>query len=117
MNMKDNGRTDECIRLLLERKTDVELVWENPSPTSAFGNKTLNVDLSAYSLAVVLFKLDSNGRVTPPSIVPIGQPAVNAYGNNARYFLVHTQDIVFDSVSPNSSVMIPYKIYGIKGVH
>lgn len=93
----------------------METVWTNPSPTSAFANQKLDLDLSDYDLVMILFKLDANGRVTPPSIVPIGNPGINAYGTNARYFLVHTQDITFDSVNPSPSVMIPYKIYGIKG--
>lgn len=105
------------VRSLDEKNgTQMETVWTNPNPTSAFANQKLDVDLSGYSLVMILFKIDANGRVAPPSIVPIGQPAVNAYGNSTRFFLVHTQDITFDSVSPSASVMIPYKIYGIKGV-
>ena len=102
----------------LDEKNGVQIkkVWQNASPTSAFGNQKLDVDLSGYSFAMILFKLDANGRVAPPSIVPIGQPAVNAYGNSTRFFLVHTQDITFDSVGPSASVMIPYQIYGMKGV-
>lgn len=102
----------------LDEKNGVQIkkVWQNASPTSAFGNQKLDVDLSGYSFAMILFKLDANGRVVPPSIVPIGQPAVNAYGNSTRFFLVHTQDITFDSVGPSASVMIPYQIYGMKGV-
>ena len=103
---------------ILDEKNGVQIkkVWQNASPTSAFGNQKLNVDLSGYSFAIILFKLDANGRVVPPSIVPIGQPAINAYGNSTRFFLVHTQDITFDSVGPSASVMIPYQIYGMKGV-
>lgn len=102
----------------LDEKNGVQIkkVWQNASLTSAFGNQKLDVDLSGYSFVMILFKLDANGRVVPPSIVPIGHPAVNAYGNSSRFFLVHTQDITFDSVSPSASVMIPYQIYGMKGV-
>ena len=91
-------------------------LWENASPTSAFKNQTLTLDLSSYDLVIILFNLDSNGRSTSPAIVPIGHPGVSSYGNNARNFLVHTNDINFDSVSPSSAVMIPYVIYGVKGV-
>ena len=103
---------------ILDEKNGVQIkkVWQNASPTSAFPNQKLDVDLSDYDLVMILFKLDANGRVAPPSIVPIGQPAVNAYGNNTRFFLVHTQDITFDSAGPSASVMIPYQIYGMKGV-
>lgn len=98
------------------KNIEIKKVWQNASPTSAFGNQKLDVDLSGYSFVMILFKLDANGRVAPPSIVPIGQPAVNAYGNSTRFFLVNTQGITFDSVGPSASVMIPYQIYGMKGV-
>lgn len=110
------GKTTAAAALTALGGVSITKVWENASPTSAFGNQKLNVDLSGYSFAMILFKLDANGRIVPPSIVPIGQPAVNAYGNSTRFFLVHTQDITFDSVGPRASVMIPYQIYGIKGV-
>lgn len=102
----------------LDEKNGVQIkkLWQNASPTSAFGNQTITLDLSSYDLVIILFKLDSNGRVTSPAITPVGHPGFSAYGNNARYFLVHTNDIQFDSVSPSSAVMIPYQIYGMKGV-
>lgn len=94
----------------------IKKVWENASPTSAFPNQTLTLDLLSYDLVIILFNLDSNSRSTSPAIVPIGHPGVSSYGNNVRTFLVHTNDINFDTASPNSAVMIPYVIYGMKGV-
>lgn len=91
-------------------------LWENASPTSAFANQTLTLDLSSYDLVIILFNLDRNNRSISPAIVPIGHPGASSYGNNVRTFLVHTNDINFDSVSPSSAVMIPYVIYGVKGV-
>ena len=97
-------------------KVALTKLWENASPTSAFPNQTLTLDLLSYDLVIILFNLDSNSRSTSPAIVPIGHPGVSLYGNNVRGFLVHTNDINFDSVSPSSAVMIPYVIYGVKGV-
>ena len=103
---------------LLTTSDGVQIVklWENASPTSAFANQTLTLDFSSYDLMVILFNLDSNSRSVSPAIVPIGHPGASAFQNNVRTFLVHTNDIQFDSVSPSSAVMIPYVIYGIKGV-
>lgn len=97
------------------KNIEIKKVWTNASPASTFANQTLKLDLSSYDLVIILFKLDKNGRVTSPAITPVGHPGLSAYGNNIRYFLVHTNDINFDSVSPNSLVMIPYEIYGAKG--
>lgn len=105
------------VRSLDEKNgVQIEKLWENASPTSAFGNQTITLDLSSYNLVLILFKLDRNGRVATPAITPIGHPGLSAYGTNVRYFLVHTNDIKFDDVTPNSSTMIPFKIYGVKGV-
>lgn len=98
------------------KKIEIKKVWTNASPTSAFPNQTLKLNLSSYDFVIILFKLDKNGRVTSPAITPVGHAGVSAYGNNMRYFLVHTNDITFDSVSPSTSVMIPYAVYGVKGV-
>lgn len=94
----------------------IKKLWENASPTSSFGNQKITMDLSSYDLVLILFKLDRNGRVATPAITPIGHPGLSAYGTNVRYFLVHTNDITFDVVTPNNTTMIPFKIYGMKGV-
>lgn len=103
---------------LLTTSDGIQIVklWENASPTSAFENQTLTLDFSSYDLIIVLFNLDSNGRSVSSAIVPVGHPGISAYANNVRYFLSHTNDIQFDSVLPSSAVMIPYVIYGVKGV-
>lgn len=103
---------------LLTTSNGIQIVklWENASPTSAFANQTLTLDFSSYDLIIILFNLDSNNRSVSPAISSVGHPGASAFQNNVRTFLVHTNDIQFDSVSPSSAVMIPYVIYGMKGV-
>lgn len=103
---------------LLTTSNGIQIVklWENASPTSAFANQTLTLDFSSYDLIIILFNLDSNIRSVSPAISPVGHPGASVFQNNVRTFLVHTNDIRFDSVSPSSAVMIPYVIYGMKGV-
>lgn len=103
---------------LLTTSDGIQIVklWENASPTSAFANQTLTLDFSSYDLIIILFNLDSNERSVSPAIVPVGYPGASAFQNSVRTFLLHTNDINFDSVSPSSAVMIPYVIYGVKGV-
>lgn len=103
---------------LLTTSDGIQIVklWENASPTSAFANQTLTLDFSSYDLVIILFSLDSNNRSVSPAILPVGHPGASAFQNNVRTFLVHTNSINFDTVSPSSAVMIPYVIYGVKGV-
>lgn len=103
---------------LLTTSDGIQIVklWENASPLSAFANQTLTLDLSSYDLIIILFNLDSNNRSVSPAIVPVGHPGASSFQNNIRTFLVHTNDINFDMVSPSSAAMIPYVIYGVKGV-
>lgn len=110
------GKTTKTAALKALGGISLTKLWENASPTSAFANQTLTLDLSSYDLVIILFNLDKNGRSISPAIVPIGHPGASSHGNDVRAFLVHTNDINFDSVSPSSAVMIPYVIYGIKGV-
>lgn len=109
---------DEPWTQLLTTKNGIQIVklWENASPTSAFANQTLTLDFSSYDLMVILFNLDSNNRSVSLAIVPIGHPGASSFQNNVRTFLSYTDSVKFDSVSPSSAVMIPYVIYGIKGV-
>lgn len=109
------GKTTAAAALAALGGVRIKKVWVNASPTSAFANQTLSLNLSSYDFVIILFKLDKNGRMASPAIVPIGHPAVTAYGADTRFFLVHENDIKFDAVS-NSAVMIPYIIYGAKGV-
>lgn len=103
---------------LLTTSDGVQIVklWENASPTSAFANQTLTLDFSSYDLMVILFNLDSNNRSVSPAIIPIGHPGASVFQNNVRTFLSYTDSVKFDTVSPSSAVMIPYVIYGVKGV-
>lgn len=102
--------------LVASEEVQIVKIWENASPLSAFVNQTLTLDFSSYDLIIILFNLDSNGRSTTPAIVPVGHSGISVYANNVRSFLSHTNDIQFDTVSPSSAVMIPYVIYGVKGV-
>lgn len=114
--INDIDKSVQNLIKMTNAKVTITKLWENASPTSAFANQTLTLDLSSYDLVIILFNLDSNNRSTSPAIVPIGHPGISSYGNNVRTFLVHTNDINFDTASPNSAVMIPYVIYGMKGV-
>lgn len=100
---------------MMNKKIEITKVWENASPTANFPNQTINVDLSEYDFALVLFCYDKNSRMVPPSIVPVPHAALNESNTQMRHFIVHDNNIVFDAtVSP--ATMIPKYVFGMKGV-
>ena len=100
---------------MIGKKIEIKKVWTNASPTSNFGNQTLTLNLSDYDFVLVLLELDKNGRTTLPSIVKVGDNAINECSGNTRYFKTSKTAIKFDSTS-SAATMIPLLIYGMKGV-
>lgn len=100
-------------------KAVITKVYENPSPTSAFPNQQLPVDLAGYDLIVVIVNTDtsSNKRRAPAVVTQVGQGGicVNA-GGSRRYFNVTETYINFDAVYPAGATegCIPALVLGIK---
>ena len=40
---------------IINKKTEIELVWTNPSPTSAFAAQTVSLDLSGCTFVLIVF--------------------------------------------------------------
>lgn len=108
-----NSITDKAIQQLFCDGVKIVKLWENASSNSAFQNQTVSLNIAKYDFVMVLFRLDRNGRVVEPSIVPIGRPAVNNSKGYDRYFIVRETGIEFDD-SSSPSAIIPAKIFGIK---
>lgn len=111
-------------------------LWENASPSSAFAGQTISVDLSGYDLVAVCGLYATNNAVqtwsfvsVPPS-APSGEYRVGWLYHYVNYrqrrdVVVYTDGILFGNgneapfsgdLYTNNLVMIPYRIYGIKGV-
>ena len=111
----------------------MELVWENASPSSEFAAQTIELDLSKYTHVLAVFKF---ATTTAYYISHIGINGIRSlvsfsYGSIAsgiyapyRNFLVQTTGITFGSawnpvantVTQSDLYLIPYRVYGIKGV-
>lgn len=121
-----------ALKTLNDRKSEMELLWQNASPTSEFGAQTLSFDLSEYKFVfmVCFSSIDGGGTIKKIYIAANGEKNV-----------LHAQDCVFYERSAtvnNSGItftnairyptytgwttttanknIVPYKIYGIKGI-
>ena len=105
------------------KKIDLDLLWTNPTPTSAFSAQTINLDLSNYKyLGIVSWartSLDYKKRTM--SIVYIGdsdEQVLSATGTgNTRFAHANSTGVTISNPNPqgaSTTFVIPYKIYGIK---
>ena len=103
---------------------EMELLWENASPTSGFSAQTLNLDLSEYEYIVVLCTAASTAIGFIGSSTVIQQPEGKNY---LRRIEIKSDGIDFydtyryETYGTGATVVasdacIPYRIFGIKGV-
>ena len=116
----------------IPKGVEMELLWENASPTSNFAKQTVELDLSEYDSVMVLAKVNTAAIpiYLPPVYITIGGEGMLLCCwrvlMRRQISSVTTTSVVFDdSYSvPNysttevvdNSCTVPYQIYGIKGV-
>lgn len=112
--------------------TKMELLWENASPTSEFGEQTVSIsNLQDYDLIMIRSKFSSGAY---ESIVGFYKTATGSTGtiagtnnvigarditinDNSISFKVGTERATYNGgQSTNNNICIPVEIYGIKGV-
>lgn len=116
----------------INNKITMTLLWTNGSPSSTFASQTISLDLSSYTHIGVIFKQSnsvnyylplaiyqkglsgtftahSNGTLTRRSVTSINNTGVTF--NGGLYY-----DENMDAEQDSNGSVIPYKIYGIKGV-
>lgn len=94
-----------------------DLLWSNASPSSNFGNQTVLVDLTGYSLLFI-----TSEKATTMILNSVGEKAQICYGtsSNVRYRDVEiaSNGVTFASgyggASVDNSNCRPFAIYGIK---
>lgn len=105
-----------------------ELLWTNASPQSQFGAQTISLDLSNYdAVLVVVTNTTLSGAPSTSYIVKEGTRS-NMFGIALagtddiykRAVTISQSGVAFESgyaaKSQNNGALIPYQIYGIKGV-
>lgn len=101
-------------------------LWENASPTSAFGIQTVSLDLSGYQMVLMLARVSTNYDEIFSNITPVGSAGriSGGWGNSDeafhRDYEVSTTGIYFYGAYAqggyDASDVVPTRIYGIKGV-
>ena len=93
----------------------MELLWKNASRASAFDNQTLTLDTSKYDSILMNFNLDTNSRAAQTIMTQSDTACIAEINGSTRHFIVYGDRIVFSDCTSTSAI-IPYQIYGIKGV-
>ena len=93
-------------------KTRMELLWENPNPSSSFARQKVPLDLTDYLFVCV----EVNQGSSP--VVPVGGgfEIHTNYPSTWRYrsYAVYNDGILFYDAGPNNGECVPQKIYGIR---
>lgn len=107
-------------------KVKMVKVWENASPASVFNSQSISLDLTQYQIYFILVRLStSDARVIGQfSDVGSGSYMFNSSGYNnvsASRGVTYSANLLtftdcHHNLQINNSSVIPYKIYGIKGV-
>ena len=118
---------DKWIQLMSENGVDnlyptsnMDLLWENASPTSSFAAQTLSIDLSGYKSVIGSFKHFTNDNTQRNYFIQkngiahiIQTPNVAASSTPYRTVSCDNQGITLNGGS-NTSGAIPIAFYGIK---
>lgn len=106
----------------------MSLIWTNPNPTATFAAQTVSLDLSGYD-AIGIIPLFSTSVQYPafmqiyintPSTVVLNTYASDSNRQGGRTVTISSNGLQFSAGNYNGSAsngnIIPYKIYGIKGI-
>lgn len=105
---------------------DMDLLWENASPTSSFSAQTISLDLSEYRLIFVVCKGDTGDTNYPTALAEFNTLTQIGTFNGYTRFRTFTatatgvqfgggyKQTSYSNDSSDNSATIPYKIYGIK---
>lgn len=104
----------------------MKLLWENASKTSTFGEQTINIDLSEYDFVMIEFGSNSDINESHNDFIRVGCNSAlrltGGWSNKAGHRNVTCSassvyfNICYYGSSEDNSNMVPFRIYGIKGV-
>lgn len=106
----------------------IDLLWQNPNPTASFSAQTVAVDLSGYTLVMVVIRQSDTTGYEVSTIIPnvvwaSGRALTVANYRQLRAFQIVSTGVSFEdgqegppsgNVSVNNARAIPVCIYGIK---
>lgn len=121
-----------ALKVLNDGKLSMELLWENASPQSAFAPRKITIDFSGYSQIEIEFiryrgqngRIFRKARIDQTGYSEIVEPYQNTAYIFSRNFKFTQTSVEFDggytctasSAVQDNERVIPFRIYGIKGV-
>ena len=106
---------------LLPDGLQMDLLWTNASPTSSFGQQTLNLDFTKYDFVLVQFKASATASGLFHAFIQKGTFIVNSSFDSLvyRYLTLSDTSIVFENAisqgtGTTNHLCIPYKVFGVK---
>ena len=121
------------------KESSMDLLWENPDPTSSFAAQTVSIDLSSYDSILIFFRMATTTTYGDysTSVIGSGETNFSAIGDlsaaaipmiRQRHYTPTSTGVTFgssyqkvatDGAAPsvNNTVSIPYRIWGIKYAH
>lgn len=109
----------------------IKLLWTNASPSSSFAAQTISLDLSEYDMIAVSSYYLASNSIETWSFCTVGATGWMHHFVNYRQrrnITATTSSVIFGdgqegaggaekgNLITNNNAMIPYKIFGIKGV-
>ena len=109
----------------------MKLLWENASPSSAFADQTLSIDLTGYNFVIIpTTSANTSVWIKPNFVFEVGKQSefilTNSNSAFERSIIINNEGITFgkgciytlatSSKNENNIYVIPQRIYGIKGV-
>lgn len=101
-------------------------LWENASPTSSFAGQTIAVDLSGYDFYMVTAVASTTSQYVISTIVPAGNGGLLSYAWGDSGAAVHRSFVrvangiqfygAYFNKNGSTEHIMPFQIYGIKGV-
>lgn len=126
---------NERLSKLDDQPISMELVWQNASPDSDFISQEITLNLEAYAHVAVMYRFHKDSVVYKTGFIPVESAGRTlkldaVHGSNGsiygayRDFYVWTTRVGcgggwYATASQDTAAnnyIIPYKIYGIKGV-
>lgn len=123
IQLMNSGGTDN-----LFPTTNMDLLWTNSAPTSAFATQTVAISLTGYKTVVIVSKVTKSGEFYITSYIAVGSTNTIVFPMDYIYFrdaTVATTGVTFgggkrsntygaSTATSDNNDIIPYKIYGIK---
>ena len=116
------------VKKYVDSKTGMDLIWENPKPTSSFSEQTIELDLKGYREIRIDMRLEDGSSIVESFTIPVNEErytiVVMYNSRGVRHVTANTTGVTFGvghyansggaTLEDNNEAAVPQKIYGVK---